>query len=398
MKILKSLLLVAVFATLINCSKPDTITSSEESNFSISEESFEIASPEEVEIKKPSKSTIIYQPGSSVSNTVFNFADVNGDEKADKIYWNYSQNEGQVMIYLATSGGYFSTTPIITPGSGSSNTRLYFKDVNGDGLADRIYWNYSLSSGNVMVYLATGGGYFSSTPIVTPGSGSSNTILYFEDVNGDGKADRIYWNYSLSNGNLRVYLATSGGYFSTTVAESYGSSKSSTRFYFADVNGDGKADKILWNTIYNNGATSVFLATSNGYFSTNYICSNGSTSEDVRFYFADFTGDNKADKVIWQPGYIEREVNLYPMVWQERLYNAMYVYASSTTSFYSDLFTYIHTYYPQSNYANPSIPLPSPYPFYPNIYFADVDGDGSTERILWHADYHGGDLEVMVSY
>ncbi len=64
-----------------------------------------------------------------------------------------------------------------------------------------------LNSGHTLVYLATSGGNFSATAVDNPeGTSAGTTTLYnFADVNGDGKADKIYWNSTFDDGHYRVY-------------------------------------------------------------------------------------------------------------------------------------------------------------------------------------------------
>jgi len=38
-------------------------------------------------------------------------------------------------------------------------------------------------------------------------SQSENTVFYFADINGDGKADQVRWNFGENSGELRNYFA-----------------------------------------------------------------------------------------------------------------------------------------------------------------------------------------------
>ncbi len=121
-------------------------------------------------------------------------------------FLHFDDIEGIQTIY---GRNLFETTPIIDNiGSHSTKTVFYFSDVNGDGKSDKIYWNRDAFSGAVRVFLATSGGNFSSTPIIDNiGSHSTKTVFYFSDVNGDGKSDKIYWNRDAFSGAVRVFLA-----------------------------------------------------------------------------------------------------------------------------------------------------------------------------------------------
>ncbi|MBS1564012.1 MAG: VCBS repeat-containing protein, partial [Bacteroidetes bacterium] len=128
---------------------------------------------------------------SANASTEFYFADVNGDGKKDKIYWNSTYDSGKPQVFLSNGNGTF-TTPGIAHTAGASaltTTRHYYADVDGDGKADEILWDPTVSSGQTRVFLATGGGNFSSTAINnTEGTSQGTTTLFnFADVNGDGK-------------------------------------------------------------------------------------------------------------------------------------------------------------------------------------------------------------------
>jgi hypothetical protein len=82
---------------------------------------------------------------------------------------------------------------------------------------------------------------------VTVDHRSASTWLYFADVTGEGCADKIYWNPTFDLGRARVYVSNCDGTFTFLTAHTGGTSVvPETRLYFADVNGDGRADKLFW--------------------------------------------------------------------------------------------------------------------------------------------------------
>lgn len=308
---------------------------------------------------------------SANANTNFYFADVNGDGKNDKIYWNPTYDSGKPQVFLSNGNGTFASPGIAhTAGASTlSTTRYHYADVSGDGKADQILWNPTLNSGHTRVYLATSNGNFSATVVDNPEgtSAGTSTVYNFTDVNGDGKADKIYWNSTFDSGKTRVYLATTGGSFSgSVVAGSEGASTTAgTTFYYADVNGDSKMDKILWHPTLNSGKTMVYLSDGDGTFTASTAFSNSgasSVSASTVFYFADINGDNKADKIYWRPDLYLGKLKAY--------------YATTSNTFDGPIYSLRGT----SQSANT------------NFYFADINGDGKADQIRWNYAEATGEL------
>jgi hypothetical protein len=308
--------------------------------------------------------------GTSASTlTTYNFADVNGDGKNDKIYWNRTYDSGRPRVYLSNGDGTFGSVVPHTAGASTlSTTRYYYADVNGDGKADEIVWDPTLHSGHTQVFLATTAGNFSATAIDNPEGTSqgSTTIFSFADVNGDGKADKIYWNATFDDGHTRVYLATSGGSFSGTVVSGAAgaSTTAGTLFYYADVNGDGKADEINWHPSVNSGKPNVYLSNGDGTFTASATFTNSgasSASDATRFSFADVNGDGRADKIYWNYGNYLGEPKLY---------------YSQSTGFNGPIYSLRGT----SQSANTF------------FYYTDINGDGRADQVRWNYAENSGEL------
>lgn len=307
---------------------------------------------------------------SASSITNFYFADVNGDGKKDKIYWNRTYDSGRPQVFLSNGNGSFSSPAVVHAAGASalSTTHYHYADVNGDGKDDEIIWDPTLNAGHTRVYLATSNGNFSSTVIDNPEGTSqgTTTIFNFADVNGDGKADKIYWNATFDDGHTRVYLATSGGSFSGTVVSGTegASTTAGTSFWYADVNGDGKADKILWHPYLNSGKTMVYLSDGDGTFTASTSFSNSATSglSNTGFYFADVNGDGRADKIYWNPGNYLGEPKIY--------------YSRSNNTFEGPVYSLRGT--SQSDNTN--------------YYFSDIGGDGKADQIRWNYAENNGEL------
>jgi endonuclease/exonuclease/phosphatase family metal-dependent hydrolase len=308
------------------------------------------------------------------ASTVYAFADINGDGKKDKIYWNKSFDSGKPRVYLSNGNGTFSN-PAISHTAGAStlaSTKYYYADINGDGKDDEIVWDPTQNSGRTKVFLATGNGNFSSTAVNNPEGTSANpaTIFRFADVNGDGKADKIYWNATFDAGHTRVYLATSNGSFSSTVVSgSTGSSTTAgTQFWYADIDGDGKADKALWHPTLNSGKVMVYLSNGDGTFTASSTFSNSGASSGVAttiFHFADVNGDGKADKIYWR-------------------HNA---YLGKPKVYYSDgeFKGPIYSLRGTSQSANT------------DLFFTDITGDGKADMVRWNYAEYAGELRTYLA-
>jgi len=308
---------------------------------------------------------------SASSITNFYFADVNGDGKKDKIYWNRTYDGGKPQVFLSNGNGSFSTTAVAHTAGASTlaTTRYSYADVDGDGKADEILWDPTLHAGHTQVYLATTGGSFSATVIDNPEGTSqgTTTIFNFADVNGDGKADKIYWNATFDDGHTRVYLATAGGSFSGTVVSGTegASTTGGTVFYYADVNGDGKADKILWQPTLNSGKPMVYLSDGDGTFTASSTFSNSgasSASSATLFSFADINGDGRADKIYWNPGNYLGEPKVY--------------YAETSNTFSGPVYSLRGT--SQSTDTH--------------FYYTDISGDGKADQVRWNYSEYSGEL------
>ena len=138
-------------------------------------------------------------------------------------YDHESFDFSSIMLYPSTylNGGYSMVRSSNGLSFSAQRNGLSFGDAN---LLNQIYRRIESSSGSISI----------------------KTKFYFSDVNGDGKSDKIYWKYDKYGGDIRVFLATTNGEFSTSAVQVSGSSSTKTKFYFSDVNGDGKSDKIYW--------------------------------------------------------------------------------------------------------------------------------------------------------
>lgn len=315
--------------------------------------------------------------GSSMG-TRFEFADVTGDGCADKMSWNPTLNAGVTQVFPANCEGTFGAgiADSSGPHSVSSSTRFTYADVDGDKCADKISWNPTWRSEGVYgvprVQLANCNGTFG--PLIWNDDGgnsaTSATRFHYVDVNGDRCADKIMWTPTIDSGRVRVYLSTCSGRFRPAISntDASASTLSSTQYFFADFTGDGAADKLVWNPTVDGGKTRLFRSNRDGTFtSVGTHEAEKSTATNARYAYADVNGDGKADKLCWRPDY-----------WMGRTL----VYLSTGSNFDSKLII-DNAGYSQSEGTT--------------FFFADVNGNGALDKIYYNRGVASGATRTFLA-
>jgi hypothetical protein len=177
-------------------------------------------------------------------------ADFNGDGQADLLWYN--SNTGQTVIWLMNGLGYISQTLIYTDATKGGWKPIATADLNGDGLADLLWYNSN--TGQTVGWLMNGATVTSQALLYTDVSGGWQ-VTAPADFNGDGMADLLWHNPTtgqtviwLMNGlsvttNALIYTDPNLIYWNVTATP--------------DLNGDGKADLIWYNN--NTGQTAGWL-------------------------------------------------------------------------------------------------------------------------------------------
>ena len=183
-------------------------------------------------------------------------------------------------------------------GFGMDADFLFFKDVNGDGKDDAVIledgaWQGAFSEG----------GFFAEPVVLLPGESmdTDGKQALMGDVNGDGKADAVW--FDPETGNWDVSLSD-GSRFGAPALWSTGNGVGSTKQFLADVNGDGNNDAIIYFHTGLVGAWYVGISDGTGAFGgfSPWITEFGHTTDEQ--LLADVNGDGKADAVVFekQPG------------------------------------------------------------------------------------------------
>jgi len=192
-------------------------------------------------------------------DTFYLLGDMNGDKVPDVVAFA----AGSVSVYPGKGDGTFRPTPhaysaALGPGHQQPALANYTSATNQS--LDVVYVSKELFTGNV--FLGNGDGTLRAAPDLIPSSESvSNTVVFASgDVNGDGVADFLAFDYTNeyaadNPNNLPAIISMisdgKGGVKNsvTAIPESYFLGKNATFIdaepLVADLNGDGKADLLL---------------------------------------------------------------------------------------------------------------------------------------------------------
>ncbi len=229
------------------------------------------------------------------------WADFDGDGRAD--YLTIASN-GAVSAWLNRGGdgaGGWSVLGQVTGGVTTDPRQVRLADFDGDGRADYIVLG---ANGAVSVYLNRGGdGAGGWLPLgqVATGQTTDPGQVKFADFDGDGKADYILFG---ANGAMSVWLNRGGdghGGWLPLGQVATGLTTDASTVRLADLDGDGRAD---YSVIGADGSVTTYLNRggdgSDGWLPLGQVAS-GLTTDASQVSFGDFTGDGNADYILGDP-------------------------------------------------------------------------------------------------
>lgn len=230
--------------------------------------------------------------------------DMNGDGKPDLVVGN--QLDDSVIFYFNSSvpgsTPSFAATANVSFTTGNEPTGIAVADFDNDGLQDVITAN-KLSNDLTLLLSVTAPG--SAAPTFTALPPISNTggpsAIVAEDFNGDGRVDVAVTEELLGVVNVRLNTTVSPGSPTLNGVGIVGAGSAPTAIFAADLNGDGKLDLVTANrdsnsvSILRNNCSPASTVPSFSNVST-LILPAGSSPQGVAA--ADLNGDGRKDLLI----------------------------------------------------------------------------------------------------
>ncbi len=211
-------------------------------------------------------------------------ADYNGDGKPD-LAVSGGNPTGNVLIYLNTGGGVFAAPKVVPIGFGPN--QVASGDLNRDGKQDLITTNNFAA--DVSVKLGGGDGTFGQERKFEVGPGPQGLIV--TDVNGDRTPDIVTGNFGRVKDSVTVLIGRGDGTFRDQQSHPAGISVNDVAA--GDFNRDGRTDLVVGEFLTNK--VSVLLARRHGGFAPPRQFSTGTSLNEITV--ADFNADGAQDIV-----------------------------------------------------------------------------------------------------
>jgi hypothetical protein len=224
--------------------------------------------------------------------------DMDGDGRADLVLWRPATG---TWHWLTSSSGYSPEEAQSKQWGTSAMADVpLLADIDGDGKADLVIYRPA----NATWYWLTSSNGYSVAAAGAKSFGNRMDIPMAADLDGDGKADLIVWR---PTDGTWYWLSSSAGYSDAAVqSKQWGSGGMGDSPLAADIDGDGRIDLTVWRRAtdwwYAPSGVWFWLLSGQGYDYARGACRwwGSWPIHDVPMA-ADIDGDGKADLIVWRP-------------------------------------------------------------------------------------------------
>ena len=158
--------------------------------------------------------------------------DLNGDRKADLLWYNAAT--GQTSTWLMNGTSAIGSALLLTHPDWKV---IQTPDLNGDGKADLLWYN--AATGHTSTWLMDGATTIGSALFLTH---PDWRVIQTPDLNGDGKADLLWYNFATAQTSTWLMDGTSPIGSALLLTD-----PNWEVIQTPDLNGDGKADLLWYN-------------------------------------------------------------------------------------------------------------------------------------------------------
>jgi len=196
--------------------------------------------------------------------TSVSIGDINGDGKPDLAVANYNITNASVLLNTTTTGATTPTfDPQVTFATGAQPRAVSIGDINGDAKPDLAVANRNSNNASILLNttpaLATTPTFASQVTFTTGAQPKAVSIGDINgDFNGDGKPDLAVANNDENSISILVNTTATGATSPTFTQVGFAPSSvpipGSIAVSISDINGDGKPDLAVANTLIDNAS------------------------------------------------------------------------------------------------------------------------------------------------
>lgn len=207
---------------------------------------------------------------------------------------HFEQHEDEVSLLYSVDSTAYGSPNVYTPTK--TNTSMSLADLDSDGVTDIGWYN-----GDAFQSFLSQGSFEPFIGVVNQGAAKDSFLTQLADFNGDGSQDVLQTTSLLSD---QFYVLRGNGDGSFNSPSSKPKSDKQTLYSTGDVDGDGKADVIMFHggedyiDIKFGGGTTTSINFSESFQYSLEGSSGGIALNEVLLTVADINGDGLSDVII----------------------------------------------------------------------------------------------------